>query len=381
MLAVTPHEKGTVIKTKAALLMGPHQGWEIRELELAEPRAGEVLVRLEVAGLCHSDEHAKYGSVPYPMVGGHEGAGVVEAAGPGTRRVSAGDHVAVSWIPSCGTCRWCIAGQGNLCDSGMNIATGELPNGGFRYFLDGKGVGGGVGLGTFSQWAVVDERSVVKVDSSIPLEWASLVSCGVATGWGSVVNAGKVGAGDVVVVYGCGGIGVNAVRAAIQSNAGMVAVVEPVAWKREFAEKSGADVAYPDAESAQTDLWDRTKGVGADVAVITVGKVDSQVIGAAFQVVRKGGTIVLTGLSDDVMEDTIQLPGSMLTLFQKRLVGSLYGNCTPHYDIPRLLDMAKAGKLELDDLVTNRYRLEDINQGYDDMLNGRNIRGVIVHEH
>jgi len=362
-------------------LTGGRRPWEIMEVDLADPQPGEVLIRVEVAGLCHSDEHAKYSPIPYPTIGGHEGAGVVEAVGEGVRSVAVGDHVGVSWIPSCGKCRWCLTGQSNLCDLGANIMTGELANGGFRFSLDGTGLGASAATGTFSQWAVVDERSVVKVDPELPLEWISLVTCAVATGWGSVVNAGRVQPGDAVVIYGCGGIGVNAVQAAIDAHAGVVAVVDPIQWKRDYAKGLGADFTYASAGEAHADLWERTGGVGADLAVVTVGKVNAEVVEAAFHLTRKGGTIVLTGVSDDIAETTIKLPGSLLTLFQKKIVGSLYGNCNPRVDIPRLLTMAKNGKLKLDGLVTARYSLDEINLGYDDLLAGKNLRGVIVHEH
>jgi alcohol dehydrogenase/S-(hydroxymethyl)glutathione dehydrogenase/alcohol dehydrogenase len=368
------------MKTKAALLTGLHRDYEIREIDLAEPRAGEALVRMKVAGLCHSDEHNKFGGTSLPIVGGHEGAGVVEAVGPGVTALAVGDHVGVSWIPCCGTCRWCITGQSNLCDLGANLATGVLANGGLRFSMDGTEIGGVAATGTFSQWIVVDQRSLVKVDPDIPLEWVSLVTCGVATGWGSVINAGQVSTGDVVIIYGCGGIGSSAVQAAVNVGAQTVAAVDPVEMKLKFAQDLGADRTYDNAADAQRDLLDLTRGVGADVAIVTVGKVTSEVVRAAFDITRKGGTVVLTGVSDHYDDNTIQLPGAMLTLFQKKVVGTLYGHCNPHVDIPRLLNLAKSGKLKLDDFITRRYTLDQINEGYADLLAGQNIRGVIIHE-
>jgi len=271
------------MKTKAAVLTGLHRDYEVREIDLAEPRAGEALVRMKVAGLCHSDEHNKCGGTSLPIVGGHEGAGVVEAVGPGVTALAVGDHVGVSWIPSCGKCRWCITGHSNLCDLGANLATGVLANGGLRFSMDGTEIGGVAATGTFSQWIVADERSLVKVDPDIPLEWVSLVTCGVTTGWGSVVNAGQVSAGDVVIIYGCGGIGSSAVQAAANAGAQIVATVDPVAMKREFAKDLGADRTYDNAADAHRDLLDLTRGVGADVAIVTVGKVTSEVVRAAFE--------------------------------------------------------------------------------------------------
>ncbi|MBC2864998.1 NDMA-dependent alcohol dehydrogenase [Streptomyces mexicanus] len=367
------------VKTKAAVLKGLHQDFEVVQLDLEDPREGEVLVRMKVAGLCHSDKHVKFGGVRLPAVSGHEGAGIVEKVGPGVTEFAVGDHVAVSWIPECGRCKWCRRGMGNLCDLGAAMMTGELIGGGFR-FRDADGVeySSQAGLGTFSQYLVASTYSLVKVDPSIPWEWVSLVTCGVTTGWGSVVNVGKVKAGDSVAIYGCGGIGANAVQAAIQANAGLVGVIEPVEWKRGVASKWGADAVYATAEEAHADMWERTHGAGVDVSVITVGVVHADVVGQAFELTRKGGQIVLTGVSDDFMEASIQVPGSALTLFQKSITGSLFGACVPHVDVPMLLGMAKAGKLRLDELVTSRYRLDQVNQGFTDMLDGKNLRGVIV---
>src|SRR4051794_38716841 len=227
------------MKTKAGVLTGLHQDFEIVELDLDAPKVGEVLVQMKVAGLCHSDKHIKYGGVRLPLVGGHEGAGVVVEVGPGVTDLAVGDHVATSWIPSCGKCQWCRRGLGNLCDLGAMMMTGELVSGGYRFHRDGVDFSSSAGLGTFSEYLVASQASLIKVDPSLPWEWVSLVTCGVTTGWGSVVNAAEVRAGDTVAVYGCGGIGSNAVLAAVESNAGFVAVIEPIGWKRELALKWG----------------------------------------------------------------------------------------------------------------------------------------------
>jgi alcohol dehydrogenase/S-(hydroxymethyl)glutathione dehydrogenase/alcohol dehydrogenase len=213
------------------------------------------------------------------------------------------------------------------------------------------------------------------IDQDIPLEWAALVSCGVAIGWGSVViNAGQLKEGDTVVVYGFGGIGANAARAAVTGGAGLVAVVDPVEGKRQKAKEFGVDFVYASAEEAHSDLWERTHSVAA-------GVVESELVTVAFHLTRKGGTIALAGVTDVPADINIELPGSLLTLFSKKIVGILFGDCSPQADVPRLLRLAKAGKLKLDDLAITRYGLEDINQGFEDMLAGRNLRGVIVHEH
>ncbi|RZL85342.1 MAG: Zn-dependent alcohol dehydrogenase [Rhodococcus sp. (in: high G+C Gram-positive bacteria)] len=368
------------MKTTAAALTGGKPDWEVMEFDLDEPGVGEVQVRMKVAGLCHSDEHLQHLGLPTTLIGGHEGAGIIEAVGPGVTGLEIGDHVACSWIPSCGVCRFCVRGQGNLCDLGANMMTGELANGGYRFHHNGEDVGAIAATGTFARHAVLDQRSIVKVDKSIPWEWISLVTCGVATGWGAVVNAGKVIAGDTVAIYGCGGIGANAVSAAVQANADIVAVIDPVDSKRTFAEKLGADAVYATAELAQVDMWERTHGVGVDVAVVTVGVITSDIIRSAFNLTRKGGSVVLVGVADDATEETLQLSSSMLTLYGKRVIGTLYGDCNPRADIPQLLRMANHGKLDLDSLITRRYTLDQINDGFRDMLSGENIRGLIIHD-
>jgi alcohol dehydrogenase (nicotinoprotein) len=371
------------MKTKAAVLHGPGTDWEVIELDLDPPSDGEVLIRYVAAGLCHSDQHVQTGDIRprFPLVGGHEGSGVIEQVGPGVSRVEPGDHVVCAFIPSCGRCRFCSTGHQNLCDLGLNAVTGVLPAGGFRLHRDGEDYGGFAILGTFSQYGTVSENSVVKIDEDIPLETAALVSCGVPTGWGSAVYAARVQPGDTVVIYGIGGIGINAVQGARHAGAKNVVAVDPVAFKREKAEELGATHSAADAQAAQQLVWEQlSPGVGADHAIVTAGVVDEGIVDAAFNVIRKGGQVTVTGLAHEEAK-TVQVVGSMLTLFEKRIVGSLFGSCNPVHDIPKLLNLYRSGDLKLDELVTRRYSLEEINQGYRDMLDGRNVRGLIVHQH
>jgi len=371
------------MKTKAAVLHGPGTDWEITELDLDPPREGEVLIRFEVAGLCHSDQHVQTGDIAprFPLVGGHEGAGVIEEVGPNVTRVRPGDHVVCAFIPACGHCRFCSTGHQNLCDMGANAITGVLPAGGFRLHRDGEDYGGFAILGTFAQWGTVSEKSVVPIAKDIPLEMAALVSCGVPTGWGSAVYAARVAPGDTVVVYGVGGIGINAVQGARYAGAKNVVAVDPVAFKREKAEELGATHSAGSADEAFRLVWEGlAPGVGADHAIVTAGVVLEDLVESAFNMVRKGGQVTITGLAHQDRK-TVQVPGSVLTLFEKRIVGSLFGSSNPVHDIPRLLDLYRTGHVKLEELITRRYRLDDINEGYRDMLAGRNIRGVIVHEH
>jgi S-(hydroxymethyl)glutathione dehydrogenase/alcohol dehydrogenase len=368
------------MKTKAAVLRGVGQDWEVTEVELDPPKANEVLIRFVAAGLCHSDEHLRTGDMPsrYPIIGGHEGAGIVEEVGPGTTRVKPGDHVVCSFIPSCGHCRFCSTGQQNLCDLGASLLEGCLPDGTFRFHDNGEDIAAMCMLGTFSQYAVISEYSCVAVEPDLPLETAVLVGCGVPTGWGSAVYAAGVRPGETVVIYGIGGIGINAVQGARHAGARNIIAVDPVPSKREKAEELGATHSAASAAEAQQVVTQVTNGVGADNAIVTVGVVKEDVVEAAFDAVRKGGTVTVTGLGN-LTDKTIHVSGTMLTLFQKRIQGTLFGSANPMHDIKKMLDLYRTGDIKLDELITTTYSLDEINQGYQDLLDGKNIRGVIVH--
>jgi S-(hydroxymethyl)glutathione dehydrogenase/alcohol dehydrogenase len=233
-------------------------------------------------------------------------------------------------------------------------------------------------LGTFAERSVISQHSVVKVDDWLPLETAVLVGCGVPTGWGSANYTGGVRAGDICVVYGIGGIGINAVQGAAHAGAKYVIAVDPIEFKRDQALLFGATHTCANAEEAAAKIAELSWGQGADQALVTVGVVDEDVVGHAFNAIGKGGTVVVTGLAD-VMKQTVHVSGGILTLFEKTIKGSLFGSSNPQYDIVRLLRLYDAGKLKLDELITKRYRLEEINEGYQDLRDGKNIRGVIMH--
>lgn len=371
------------MKTRAAVLRDTGKDWEVTELDLDPPKAGEVLLRFVAAGLCHSDEHLRQGDIVprFPMVGGHEGAGIVEEVGEGVTRLQPGDHVITSFLPVCGTCRFCATGKTNICDEGASIAVGCLTDGTFRFHADGEDLGGMCMLGTFSERATVSQFSCIKVDDDVPLETAVLIGCGVPTGWGTAVRAGSpIEPGDTIAVYGIGGVGINAVQGAAVGGAQNVVAIDPLANKRHMAEKLGATHTTGSAEEAQQLITELTRGVGADKALVTVGVVTEEVIDAAFAAIRKGGTVVVTGLAD-AAKKTIHVSGGELTLFEKRIQGSLFGSGDPFHDIPRLVDLYRSGHLKLDEIITQRYTLDEINQGYNDLLEGKNVRGVLIHEH
>jgi alcohol dehydrogenase (nicotinoprotein) len=367
------------VTTRAAICREPRLPWEITELELDEPKADEVRIKFYAAGLCHSDDHIQKGDAPMrmPVVGGHEGAGVVEAVGEDVTRVAVGDHVVCSFIPACGSCRYCSTGQQRLCNAGRNAGTGMFPDGTFRFHLDGEDLGGLCVLGTFSQYAVVHEWSCIRIPDDIPFDVASLVGCGVPTGWGSAVYAAGVRAGQTAVIYGAGGVGSNAVQGARYAGGKNVVVVDPVEFKRDMAKVFGATHTFADAKAAHEFVVDTTHGQLADHAIITVGILHDEVIQSAIDVVGKTGQVTITAVGNG----SVHVHAGMLIGFQRRVQGAIFGGCNPLYDVPRLLGLYRSGDLKLDELITRRYKLEDVNQGYQDMLDGKNIRGVIIHEH
>jgi alcohol dehydrogenase (nicotinoprotein) len=368
--------------TRAAVLHKPGTDWEITELDLDEPKEYEVLIRFKAAGLCHSDEHIREegGShIRFPLVGGHEGAGIVEAVGSGVTRVSPGDHAVTSYIPACGRCRYCSTGHQNLCDRGLYAGVGCLQDETFRFHKGGEDFGGFCALGTFSDRAVVSEYSCVRIDEDIPFEVACLVGCGVTTGWCSAVRAGETRAGETVVIFGIGGVGINAVQGARFAGAANVIAIDPNPFKLEAAMRLGATFTTGDVEQAREHLIQRTRGQMADLAVVTVGVLEPEVTADAVSLIGKAGRVVLTSVSRADTK-TINLTGSPMVGWHKRIQGSLAGGANPIYEMPNLLGLYRSGHLKIDEIITRRYSLEQVNDGYRDLLDGKNIRGVIIHE-
>jgi S-(hydroxymethyl)glutathione dehydrogenase/alcohol dehydrogenase len=370
------------MRSRAAILWATGQPWSVEEIELDPPQAQEVLVRLAASGLCHSDDHSRTGDLPMalPVVGGHEGSGVIEQVGPGVAHLRPGDHVVLSFIPACGRCAACSTGHQNLCDLGQFLMTGKMiADGGHRVHARGTTAATMSLLGTFSGHAVVHEASVVKIDDDIPLEIAALVGCGVTTGWGSAVYVGRVRPGETVVVVGAGGLGMAAVQGARLAGAEQVIVVDPVAYKRETALKLGASEAVASMAEAHPLVAERTRGRMAEVAILTVGVAHGDMIGPLLGLVGKNGRGVLTAVVPH-HEHTAELPLMEFTFYQKQLLGNTFGGANPHADIPKLLRLYQRGLLDLESMITRRYSLDEVNAGYEDLLAGRNIRGLIVHE-
>lgn len=369
------------MKTRAAVLWEVPGKWQVQEVDLDDPGPTEVLVEMAASGLCHSDDHFPSGDITIgglPFIGGHEGSAIVRAVGAEVRDVEVGDHVITSFIPACGRCRWCASGMQNLCDNGGIILKGTQPTGGYRMHSGTTDIGTMSGLGTLAEWQVFDEMSIVKIDPSIPLDVACLVACGVQTGFGSSINAAQVKPGDVVLIIGAGGVGMNAVQGAALAGAAHVVVVDPAPSKKVYAPAFGATEVFADFGEADAFVKSITNGQGADSAIVTVGVVRNEHIGQALTAIRKAGTVVVTGIGSDTEEGTVpSLNAFHLAMFQKRIQGLIYGMQSPRDAMPRLLRYYQDGKLKLDELITKRYTLDEVNEGYDDMRAGVNIRGII----
>lgn len=384
------------MKCNGAILRGIGGDWQVEEITLDPPREGEVLVKMAVAGVCHSDDHYTTGDgIPseqlaailaatgvevaeyFPLLGGHEGAGVVEEVGPGVRSVRPGDRITTSFIPACGKCRWCVSGMTYLCDNGALMFSKEMVTDGTRRrHLKDQDLTAMTQLGTFAEYAVLAEESVIKIDDSVPLEAASLVSCGVTTGWGSATVGVGTQPGDTVVIIGTGGVGINAVQGARAAGAKAVIAVDPVDFKRDTAKTFGATETAASAEEAIPMVQELTAGVMADRVVLTPSVLPAELLAPAMMLTRKGGTCLMTAIPKI---DVNIVPLLLVDFIQgcKTLKGLLYGGMNPRASMPMLLSMYRDGNLKLDELITRRYRLDQINDAFTDMREGRNIRGII----
>ena len=382
------------MKCRAAVLHGQDQRWQVEELTVDPPKAGEVLVQWKVAGLCHSDEHFITGDmVPpaemleaagmppfFPIIGGHEGSGVVVEVGPGVTSVAVGDHVSASFIPSCGRCRYCSTGRQNLCDAGSGaMQGGMITDGTHRHFVNGdQPVKLMAKLGTFAEYSCVAEASVIGVDTDLPLDAVALVSCGDATGWGSATKRAEVRPGDTVVVVGIGGIGINAVQGAAMAGAKRVIAVDPVEFKREKAMELGATHTFASMEEAFPAVTEMTWGQMADKVIMTPGVLYGNMMQLGTALAGKGGTIVVTAIAP-ITQTEASVNLFELAMWNKEIKGTIFGSLNPRHDIPALLGLYREGQLKLDELITRRYTLDEINEGYQAMRDGENIRGIIVY--
>ena len=371
------------MKSRAALLFESPGRWEVCEVDVDPPKDHEVLVRMIASGLCHSDVHYNLGDQPpnVPLCGGHEGAGIIEEVGRDVTDLHPGDHVVTSFMPSCGRCRYCATGRQNLCNEGARILRGPQFDGTYRMHYEGRSISQFLLVSTFSAWSTVHERSVVKIPDDLPLETMCLLGCAVGTGFGSAINAANVRPGDTVIVMGVGGVGINAVQGAALAGAASVIAVDPVQFKLDMAAKLGATRTFPHISEAADYARSVTNGQGSDSVIITVDVTTGEHVAQAFDAVGKGGTVVVTAMAS--VKEPPGIPISLLLLAgsEKRIQGCIYGMCSPVIEVLREIDLYRAGHLKLDELITTRYGIDDINVAVDDLLQGRNIRGVIMHQH
>ncbi len=364
------------MKIQAALLLEPNGRFVIEDVDLQEPKAGEVLVKLAATGVCHSDWHVATGTTkhPLPCVAGHEGAGVVVAVGRGVTRVKEGDHVVLSWTPDCGECHYCQQGRPNLCETFTSpIWNGVMLDGTPRLSWNGQPVYHYCGTACFAQYTVVPQQSCVPVRRDVPLKVASLVGCAVATGVGAVLYTADVRPAQSVAVYGVGGIGLNIIQAAKLAGAHPIIAIDRTDAKLNIARQFGATHgALPDA--ALKTIRSLTDGRGAEHVFEAVGRPSVQE--AALEAVAAGGTLTLVGLAP--MDTSTNLSGAAIVRQEKTVRGSYYGTVNPRHDFPKFLDWYAEGRLMLDALVTREYRLEQINEAYSAMLTGEVGRGVII---
>ncbi len=380
------------MRSRAAILYEYGRPWSVEEFELDPPRAGEVLVRLAASGLCHSDEHIRQGTLApppdvardlglpamSPTIGGHEGSGVVLEVGDGVTGLAPGDHVVTSFVAVCGQCRWCASGMEYLCDKGSGTLTPGMPTDGtFRHHTaDGRDLGHVSKIGAFAEHTVVSADSLVKIDQGFPLVPAALLACAAPTGYGSAARRAGVRGGDTVVVIGAGGIGTAAIQGARISGAAAIVAVDVSGFKRETAPRFGATHTAATAAEALELVRELTRGVMADAVIVSPAMIGEADVGAALALTRKGGTCVLTGLPSPAL-GSIAMALQDFILMNKTLCGTVFGSCNPRSDIPLLARLYESGRLLLDEMITRRYRLDDINGAYADLTSGRLVRGVI----
>jgi NDMA-dependent alcohol dehydrogenase len=370
------------MKTRAAVLRAIKTPWSVEDVELDAPRDREVLVRVMAAGLCHSDDHPVQGDMPanLPLIGGHEGAGIVEAVGAGVTRVAPGDRVAFSFLPECGECGPCLAGRPESCVKQIEEGTGlQLQDGTARHHAPegAEDLHLWCSLGTFSEHTVVHELQVIKIDPDVPFAAAALVSCGVGTGWGAAVRSSQVKRGDVAVVVGLGGLGMSAVQGFRYAGAKVIVGIDPVVEKHALARKLGATHTAASIDEAASLIAELTEGRMAERGVITIGGPGSgALLASIMSLIGRRGRMVMASISP-VSQIDVKLSLIDLTMGEKELVGSIYGHGSAEQDVPALLALYKSGDLDLDSLITARYTLDQINEGYAAMHAGSNIRGVI----
>lgn len=362
----------------AAVLHGAGAPVVVEEVELDPPGPGEALVRVDAAGVCHTDQHYMSGDLvcPLPVVVGHEGAGTIESVGAGVTRFAPGDRVCLLWRPRCGECVYCVSGAPNMCvKAGVQATSGGLIDGTSRlHRTDGGPLHHLLGVSCFAQYAVMSERALVAVPADVPSEIAAIVGCAVISGVGAVMNAIGACAGRSSAVFGAGGVGLSAVMGAVLAGANPVVVVDVVPERLALAETLGATHVIDAASADVRAAIDAIVPGGVDYAIEAVGRPD--LLATAFECLRPRGQLVAVGLSS--RETQLSVPLNQLVQREKRVVGSLYGSANPAVDLPRIFELYTAGRLPLDRLLGRRYPLADINAAYDELRSGAVGRAVVL---
>ena len=360
---------------RAAVLFEQRKPLGIEDVELADPRDGEVLVKMVASGVCHSCLHAADGSWAnpnLPMVLGDEGAGIVEKVGPGVKSLAVGDHVILSWAPTCGRCRYCVSGRPVLCE--RRPPGGRMYDGTTRMTLRGQAVYHYGGVATFGEKTVVPENCAIPIRKDMPLDVASLIGCSVTTGLCSVLNVAQVPAGVSMAVFGTGGIGLNAIQGGPISSAYPVIAVDVNDAKLEYARSFGATHLVNSAKEDPVEAIRRITGSGVAFSFVAVG--DAKVAAQAFESTEPGGTCVVIGLP--ATGSKIPIDSGLLVGPMRVLRGSAYGGARTFVDFPRLVDLYLTGKLKLDELVTRRYDISEANEAFRALAAGEVARGLIV---
>ncbi len=374
------------MRIRAAIFHGPNTPFSIETLDLAEPKEGEALVQIKATGVCHSDWHLMTGATkhPVPCVPGHEGAGIVVAfgssrggaAGPtSSSSLAVGDTVALSWAPSCGECFYCGIGRPALCGAYAEpIWAGTMMDGTTRLSWNGKPVYHFSALACFAEYAVVPVQCCVPLPSDTPFAVAALIGCAVTTGVGAVVNTARIPGGASVVVYGVGGVGLSAIMGAKAVGAEAIIAVDAISSKLEMARSLGATQVVKSGANAVAEIVSLTGGRSADYAIECTGIAAVQE--QALEAIRPGGALILAGIAP--MGSGTNFPGAILTRQEKTVMGGYYGTADPEKDFPLYANWYRQGRLPLDRLISHRYRLDQINEAYADLIAGKNARGVVV---
>jgi S-(hydroxymethyl)glutathione dehydrogenase/alcohol dehydrogenase len=361
---------------KGAVMYNFNEPLKVETVTLKAPRADEVVVKLAASGVCHSDLSVVHGKLPFPppVILGHEGAGIIEEVGAAVTDLKAGDHVVLAWVERCGKCPYCVAGREHLCESGVRSAMAGQE---CVFEKDGVPIARMAGVASFAERTVVRASAAIKIPGDVPLDKACLVGCGVMTGVGAAINTVQVRPGESVAVFGCGGVGLNVIQGAVLCGAGRIIGVDLVERKLTWAKEFGATdtVNAKDIADVPDAIRSLTGGLGVDYAFEVIGV--PEVITQAFLSVKRGGKAVIVGVP--AFDQMVTIPGAVLALEERSLVGSLYGSANLRRDMPKLLDLYQQKKLKLDELISRRITLDQVNSAFESMEKGEVARSVIVY--